>query len=464
MPLLCLVHVVEAFGLPAPLARCFQCLNSQPLYTHVRKQLLKTSPCVCAETIRSDEMEFLVLPESDPAESLLGAILSRLDERNLVLSCLPPRDVARLREVCHLACEAGTTWHVWASALCRIGFTATGVRGTPFALIRQLQLREPCGFELTSRSTRGKDTQQGSFSSSGVAIDALNPFDRPAWLLFAESVRGGLKDCLGSPRAIQSVRIASRVQCRGFCTSSDGGATTRGDATTRALGARGELALLEFELEVGECVQEGTAAPGQRRSPLRVFGLLLPPRPSLAQAHAMRSSGALTSDPSPRTLWDRQLESEDPHAAERRASLMVQRELCDGATITIGKHILEHEGVPSGAEGKPCLLMLDALWACDLALLWPDGSTREIDASHDLSSDPGVALSSTAPSQPARRRSRASHSETGFWRPRRRGGSMALHGKHSETDLQGPTLSLGHPSELRFVLMRASRVMATMAA
>ncbi len=456
-------------------------------------------------------MELLHLGPSSAlmGRSLLLALLDRADEAQTLMMQMRPPVVALLREVCKALDAACSSVVLWESLLRHDGVTLSGLTALDaHCLYRRLRLRDACGFELIGhgeKRTVQPDGKVAAATVTSVAIDALNPFDRPCWLLFAEAVPGGLAHLLTSCENSSRMLLAhldetTGLRCRGFRSAEAMGEPMRGNATARALGSRGEIVLLEMAL----VVQPAAAQDPSQASPstLPVYGLLLPPwQPmgkgaptldTLAAASASDQSafmanqleGADADDPpavgpavgvaedakAPELVlcWPRPMHALPSSAlvVPRSFLLKAQRDVCDGATITIGKHCLERRALSTleRPSHKSCLLELDTVLCLDLVAMRAD---REVvldgaAASVDLSSDAGVALRSTldGPAERRTRRERARRAacaepEPFPWRSR-------MKGAFSDTchEISG-TLHLGVPSELRMTVLRTARVPAT---
>jgi len=464
-----------------------------------------------------------------PGYSLLLELFGRPREtRELVMRLLPPA-LALLREVCKAANNACSDQALWETLVRREDGVSQDGLGILDArcLYRRLRLREVCGFELIARGEKRIVQPNGSVTSamaSGVSIDALNPFDRPCWLLFAEATAGGLLHRLAPSGQSSRVHLtqldeAAGLRCRGFRSAAAVGELTRGNATARALGTRGEVVLLELALVV--------EPPGAPSFTLPVFGLLLPPGPPLGKAPTFRGQCRYCLDEDDGLIapcectgsaqlvhrgclqrWQRRrsLEGRDHRRCEickaewlvqldaldregsassvltmpRSALLQEQCAVCDRATITIGKHCLENRApprtslAPERLTHKSNLLELETVLCVDLLAINADGAPVALDgaaASVDLSSDPGVAIRSTLDGpverNPFERRSRkeraggAACAETvPFpWRSRVKGAFNAA--RHEITGVGGGTLLLGTASELRMTVLRTMRMPAT---
>ena len=204
-----------------------------------------SSICGCAISQMDDEA----------FTNLLDALAHRAaDCLDVILLLLPATACATLRLVNRSVSAAASADSCWTPRLVAKGFTAEGLALMPaLALYGRVHQREACDIELLRRSRLRNASQEKWFAE--CALDLLNPFDTPVWLLFSTARDSSSASSYLQPSGGRvSLRTANGLACRGFVAAN---------MTSNAIGGLlREMVLLRFDVERGEVSYDDSLAAG----------------------------------------------------------------------------------------------------------------------------------------------------------------------------------------------------------
>jgi hypothetical protein len=392
----------------------------------------------------------MVLGALDFFSNLLDAVAARADEFERVTSYLSPAERASLRLVSRRLCAATSDDGLWMPDLFAKGFTAealemwaksgqASVVRPAHELFGRVYQREMCCVELVRRAYSRITSR---WWAEG-ALDLLNPFDTPAWLLFSVAGDDGTDSgvssggdaegmpaltCTGPPY-LQPVTggAAGRVRlrtatgppiCRGYTWPSFSPSelvllrldVERADVSTDdvvladSLNAMGMAAGgdgAEEGFTAGVDGVEGGGRGAQGGSCLAVDGIMLPGRATRLGAAGESgggqrdaNAGSDDSDSSGSSIeWELERDEPPPHpsgTAQRDPT-----ELLDALTITIGKHVFACP--PPSLAGQVRPFRVDVALVTDLRVLTADGHEVALDGSLELHSESGANIPTTLP-------------------------------------------------------------------
>ena len=187
--------------------------------------------------------------------NLLDALAHRAaDCLDVILLLLPATACATLRLVNRSVSAAASADSCWTPRLVAKGFTAEGLALMPaLALYGRVHQLEACDIELLRRSRLRNASQEKWFAE--CALDLLNPFDTPVWLLFSTARDSSSASSYLQPSGGRvSLRTANGLACRGFVAAN---------MTSNAIGGLlREMVLLRFDVERGEVSYDDSLAAG----------------------------------------------------------------------------------------------------------------------------------------------------------------------------------------------------------